>query len=277
VSRDHTWRTIGNAAAYVALTAAVVFAVFPILWTFSLSFKTEGEYFRMPPTWIPVTPTLRNYEFVINVMGTTAIKNSLIIVVANVVLVLLVSIPAAYAIARFRTGGDQLANWILSQRMFPPVAAVLPLFLLLSTFQLVDTHIALIVPYATFNVAFAVWMLSGFFAEFPRELEEAAQVDGASRLEALLRIVLPITAPALVVVALFCFIFAWNEFLFALILTRDQARTIPVALATFQGTTRINFGEMSALAVISMVPVVVMAVFLQRYLVRGLSLGAVKE
>ncbi|RLE08917.1 hypothetical protein DRZ78_00105 [Candidatus Aerophobetes bacterium] len=136
--------------------------------------------------------------------------------------------------------------------------------------------IALIITYSTFNTAFAVWLLTGFFEEFPRDIEEAAMVDGCSRRSAIVRIVLPLTAPGIVVTAMFCFIFCWNEFMFALILTREAAKTITVQLACFQSPTKILWGEISALVIIAIIPIFVMALSVQKYLVKGLTFGAVK-
>lgn len=270
------WPRIEDALIYAALLTAVSIALFPLLWTLSTSFKRTEEYFTFPPVWIPRNPTLEHYIYVISTGGTDYLLNSMIIAGVNLLLVLMVSVPAAYAIARLRVGGNNFSFWILSQRMFPPVAAIIPLFLLFSRLKLVDRYPSLILAYSTFNVAFAVWLLIGFFEEFPAEIEDAALVDGCSRLRALLEIYVPMLAPGIIVAALFCFIFSWNEFMFAMILTREAAKTITVKLAEFQAPTKILWGEMSALATISMVPVIAFAIFLQRYLVRGLALGGVK-
>lgn len=278
------WSKIENALVYLALVAAVFAALFPIAWTLSTSFKTTGEYYTFPPVWIPNKPTLENYIYIYRTGGLGYLVNSLLIAGVNVLLVLAVSIPAAYAIARLQVGGQNFAFWILSQRMFPPVAAVIPLFLLFSKvlrsidphLELIDRHLSLILTYSIFNVAFAVWLLIGFFEEFPPEIEDAALVDGCSRRRALVEIYIPLLAPGIIVAALFCFIFSWNEFLFAMIFTREAAKTVTVKLAEFQAPTKILWGEMSALATISIIPVIAFAVFLQRYLVRGLALGGVK-
>ncbi len=261
---------------YAALVVLTGLFLFPLLWMLSTSIKTQADYFTFPPVWIPKRPTLEHYQYIVSTTGLSAVRNSLIIAGANVVLVMLVSIPAAYAIARFRVGGHNFSFWILSQRMLAPIAVILPLFLLFSRLQLIDRHIALILGYSTFNTAFAVWLLIGFFEEFPTEIEDAGLVDGCSRWGVLLRVTLPIVAPGLVVTALFCFIFAWNEFLFALILTRQAAVTIPVQLAQFQAPTKILWGEMSAFATVGILPPMVFAFLLQRYLVRGLAVGGVQ-
>lgn len=261
---------------YAALIVCVAVFLFPLLWMVSTSIKTQAEYFTFPPAWIPQHPTLEHYRYIVSTTGLSAVRNSLIIAMANVALVMLVSVPAAYAIARFRVGGHDFSFWVLSQRMLAPIAVILPLFLLFSRLQMIDRHLTLILGYSTFNVAFAVWLLIGFFEEFPTEIEDAGLVDGCSRWGVLFRVTLPIVAPGLVVAALFCFIFAWNEFLFALILTRQVAQTIPVQLAEFQAPTKILWGEMSAFATVSILPPMLFTFLLQRYLVRGLAVGGVQ-
>lgn len=261
---------------HIVLIIITLTFLFPLLWMFSTSIKTQAEYFTYPPVWIPVHPTLDHYRYIVSTTGLNAVRNSLIVASVNVALVMAVSIPAAYAIARFRIGGHNFSFWVLSQRMLAPIAVILPLFLLFSQLKLVDTHPALILGYSSFNVAFAVWLLIGFFEEFPTEIEDAGLVDGCSRWGVLFRVTLPIVAPGLVVTALFCFVFAWNEFLFALILTRQAAATIPVQLAAFQAPTKILWGEMSAFATVGILPPLIFAFLLQRYLVRGLAVGGIR-
>ena len=263
---------------YVVVGIALLFALFPIVWTISTSFKTFGEYYTFPPVWIPHHPTLANYRYLISTW-TTGLKyllNSLIVATVNMLIVLMISIPTAYGIVRFRIGYKNLSFWILSQRMLPPIAVIIPFFLLFKQLNLIDTYLALIIVYLPFNIGFAVWMLIGFLEEFPKDIEEAALIDGCSRLHSLLKVVLPIIAPGIVVCAIFSFIFCWNEFMFALILTRETAKTVTVQLAAFQTPTKIMWGEMSALVVFAIVPPLALALFVQKYLVRGLALGAVK-
>jgi multiple sugar transport system permease protein len=268
--------TLGDAVLHLALVVITVAFLFPLLWMLSTSIKTQAEYFTFPPVWIPAHPTLEHYSYIVSTTGLNAVRNSLVVALANVALVMAVSIPAAYAIARFRIGGHNFSFWVLSQRMLAPIAVILPLFLLFSALKMVDTHPTLILGYTSFNVAFAVWLLIGFFEEFPTEIEDAGMVDGCSRWGVLFRVTLPIVAPGLVVTALFCFVFAWNEFLFALILTRQAAITIPPQLAAFQAPTKIMWGEMSAFATVGIIPPVIFAFLLQRYLVRGLAVGGIR-
>lgn len=269
---------VGIFLIYIVLGIALFFALFPIAWTISTSFKTYKEYYTFPPVWIPHYPTLANYKYILFTWtsGLKYLVNSFIVASLNTLLVLLISIPAAYGIARFRIGYENLSFWILSQRMLPPIAVVIPYFLLFKSLNLIDTYLSLIIVYLPFNVGFAVWLLIGFFEEFPRDVEEAAMIDGCSISGAILRVVLPIIAPGIVVCAIFCFIFCWNEFMFALILTREAAKTVTVQLAAFQSPTKIMWGEISALVVFAILPVLILALLVQKYLVRGLALGAVK-
>jgi len=274
--RKRTQVLIKAVLIYAGLALALFAALFPIAWTVSTSFKHIGEYYTYPPVWVPREPTLANYQYILYTAGLGYLRNSLVISSLNTLLVLLVSIPAAYGIARFWGGRGSLPFWILSQRMFPPIAVIIPLFLLMRRVGLIDTHLGLVGVYSTFNAAFAVWLLIGFFVEFPKEIEEAAMVDGCTRGSALVRIVLPLISPGIVVTGIFCFIFSWNEFLFALILTREAARTVSVQLSAFLAPTRILWGEMSALIIISIIPIFIMTMAVQKYLVKGLTFGAVK-
>ncbi|MGH9674478.1 MAG: carbohydrate ABC transporter permease, partial [Bryobacteraceae bacterium] len=193
---------------------------------------------------------------------------------------LLIGVPAAYGLARFewpRDWGRGIAFWILSTRMLPPIVTIVPLFLMLREIKLVNSLLGLAIVYTAFNLPFVVWMMRGFFEEVPRELEEAAMLDGESRMGALLRVVLPVVRPGLAATAVFCLIVAWNEFLFALILSQTEAAmTLPVGIAARVTQYEIKWGAMSAAGVVAAIPVLVFASAAQRYLVRGLSLGAVK-
>jgi multiple sugar transport system permease protein len=185
--------------------------------------------------------------------------------------------------ARFRTGGKHLAFWFLTQRVMPPVAVLIPIFLLYSRYSdrwlgvtLVDTRVGLVLVYTVFALPFTVWMMFGTFKQLPQEMEEAALVDGCTRLQALRRIALPLVAPGIVAAAAFAFILAWTEFLFAVVLTREDVVTLPVVVGGLAASTQgSGYGEIGALGVVSLVPALVLGVFLQRHVVRGLTLGAV--
>jgi multiple sugar transport system permease protein len=189
---------------------------------------------------------------------------------------MLMGIPTAYGIARFKAGGKNFSFFILLQRMLPPIAAAIPLFLLFSRMGLVDTHVALIIVYSLFNLPFAIWLLIGFFQDFPIEIEEAALIDGCTRLQALIRVVIPGLSSAILVVALFITIFAWNEFLFAFVLTRSSVKTWMILISSFQSPQQMLWGEAAAAAIVGSLPGFIFVLTLRKYLVRGLTMGGIK-
>ena len=263
------------------ITFSMLAALAPVYWMITISFKHEIDQFAVPPKWFAFSPTLEHYTdaFIARSFGQYLV-NSAIVAVSSTVCALILGTLAAYALARFRLPyrlDRKLALWILSTRMFPAIVTAVPLFLIMRDLRLLDTQLSLVVVYTGFNLPFVVWMMRGFFAELPRDLEEAAMVDGDSRLGALWRVVLPLVAPGLAATAVFCLIVSWNEFLFALVLTQtDTAMTLPVGIAGRVTQYGIEWGAMSAAAVVAMIPILVFAIAVQKYLVRGLSLGAVK-
>ena len=266
---------------YGLLMSAVLVALTPVYWLITISFKHEVDQFAVPPKWFLFSPTIEHYAdaFVVRSFG-RYLLNSLLIAFTSTLCALVIGTLAAYALARFRLPANldrKLALWILSTRMFPAIVTVVPLFLIMRDVHLVNTRLSLVIVYTAFNLPFVVWMMRGFFAEVPRDLEEAAMVDGDSRLGALRRVVLPLVAPGLAATAVFCLIVSWNEFLFALVLTQtDAAMTLPVGIAGRVTQYGIQWGAMSAAAVVAMIPILAFAISVQKYLVRGLSLGAVK-
>jgi multiple sugar transport system permease protein len=261
---------------FTAIGLLLLIFLSPMLWMLLTSFKNKGEYFAYPPVFIPQNPDLSHFLRGLDIGGLKGIIDSFIISGCSTLLSLAVGSLAAYSIARFRIGGKNLAFWILSIRMMPPIASVLPLFLFYRFLRILDTYEALIITYSIINIPFAVWMLKGFFEELPGELEEAALVDGCGRFGAFYRIALPLVAPGLVATALFCFMFSWNEFFFALILTRSRVTPITVVIAGMIGGHEILWAEICAVASMASIPVIAIAIILQKYLVRGLTLGAVK-
>ena len=263
---------------FVFIVIAILLVVFlsPIFWMVTTAFKDKGEYFTYPPIYFPKKLDFGHFLRGLQIGGAKGIKDTLIVAASTTALSMIIGSLAAYSLARFRIGGKHLAFWILSIRMMPPVASVLPLFLFYRFLKILDTYEALIITYTIFNLPFAVWMLKGFFEELPGELEEAALVDGCGRFRAFYRIALPLISPGLVATALFCFMFSWNEFFFALILSRSNITPITVVIAGMIGGHEILWAEISAVAAMASIPIIVLAVFLQRYLVRGLTLGAVK-
>jgi multiple sugar transport system permease protein len=266
---------------YVLLLPALLFALAPVYWMFTISLKTEVDQFATPPPWFVFTPTLEHFydAFVERAFG-QYLLTSAIVAVSSTACALVIGTLAAYALARFQLPWSlnrRLSLWILSTRMFPAIVTAVPLFLMMRDLRLLNTRASLIIVYTGFNLPFVVWMMRGFFADLPRDLEEAALVDGDSRFGALWRIVLPLVAPGLAATAVFCLIVSWNEFLFALVLTQtDAAMTLPVGIAGRVTQYEIKWGVMSAAASVAIVPILVFALALQKYLVRGLSMGAVK-
>jgi multiple sugar transport system permease protein len=275
--RARLWsRRLRSVIRWSLLLLALAFFLGPVLWIAMTAFKSQREVFSFPPVFIPEQIDLRHFRAILAGTGGRALRDSATVATMATVLSLFVGVPAAYALSRFRIGGDHLPLWILSIRMFPPVVAAIPLFLLYRRIGLSDTYLGLTLAYLTFNVPFVVWMMKGFFDDLPSELEDAARVDGANRWQAFTRIALPLSVPGLVSTALLCFVFAWNEFLLALFLTRTNVVTLPVALSSLVGGHLTLWGQIGALAVVAILPVVILAVVLQRFVVRGLTLGAVK-
>jgi ABC-type glycerol-3-phosphate transport system permease component len=270
-------KLIGGIFAYAALLALLVLFLFPLLWIVGLSLKTRMQVFASPPLFI-WTPTLQNY---INMLSTgefqTAFINSLLISIEAVVLSIAVGVPAAYAFARFRfTGHGPLFMALLVMRMLPPIAVLVPMYVLFSKLGLAHTRFSVVLAYTTFSLPLVVWIMRGFFEELPRELEESAWVDGASRFAAFRMVVLPLVRPGLVAATILTLLLAWNDFIFAAVLTTDATRTLPVLMASFSGDVGVDWGAMTASCVLVVLPVLLFSFAAQRHLVAGLSSGAVK-
>ena len=250
----------------------------PLLWIYLTAFKSPNDIFTTKlEKLIVFAPTLDNfgrlftdYPFWFN-LGNTAIVS-----VLSTFLVMLVSVPAAYSFARWNTGEGHLLFVTISTRMFPGVVAALPFFIMFRTFGLLDTHACLILLYVYFNTSFATFLLYGFFREVPAELEQAAMIDGYGRMEIFRKVVFPLILPGLAITTVFCLIWSWNEFFYAFLFTRLNARTVNVMISSFWGSIENQYGPMAAGAAIAMLPTLVAAWFMQRYIIRGLTFGAVK-
>ena len=262
---------------YVVLAIVGIVWLFPVIWMFVTSMKTQVQTFRIPPVWI-FKPVYQNYSDLF--FASTIQKyliNGLIIASTSTAICLVLGSFAAFTLIRFHIRGrEDIAFWMLSTRMFPPIASAIPLYLLLRQLGLLDTHLGLIIVYLSLNLGFATWMMRGFFKELPVELEESAMIDGCSRYGAFFRVVLPLSAPGLAATAILCFIFAWNEFLFALLFTGRNAKTMPVVLAGFITQTGIRWGALTAAGALTAIPTIILACLAQKYIVRGLTLGAIK-
>jgi multiple sugar transport system permease protein len=278
--------TKGDIVRYALIIAVLIFFLFPMYWMITTSFKPEAAILSKPPTWV-FKPTLENYRYAFNEADFGLfLKNTLIVSVVSTILVIVLGSMASYSFARYDVGKGHVMFFILTTRMFPAIAVILPYFIIFrgvgrtAIGQLLniglDTTGALIITYTMFNLPFAIWLMFSFFQEIPLELEDSARLDGYSRFQVFYRVVLPLAAPGIVVTAIFSMIFAWNEFLFAFMLTRDAARTITIGVAGFWTQRGILWGPLSAAAVICVVPMLIFALTLQRYFVRGLTFGAVR-
>jgi ABC-type glycerol-3-phosphate transport system permease component len=278
--RHTAGQRILTALSQVALWIWVLLAMVPLVWMVTTSIKPEGYAQTIPPTW-QFQPTLQHYVDVLRGAAVTPfgplLLHSVIVAVGSTALALVLGLFAAYALARLRFRGKRfLAMWILSTIMFPPVVAVIPIFIMAGRLQLIDKYFTLIVPYAAFNLPLVIWVLRSSIRQIPEEIEDAALVDGASRMEIITRIVLPLAAPGIATAGILSMLLAWNEFLFALTLTRSQVKTAPVGISEFTGMFGTEWGSLSAAATTIVAPVVLMALLLRRHLIEGLTLGAVK-
>ena len=270
---------------WVFLGGYFLFLLVPLYWAIVTAFKPQDDLLAQPPVWFPAHPTMSHFGQALHRLnGLAGLENSVIVAFSTTALALVVGTAAAYSMARFQTGGKHLAFWFLSQRMLPPVAVVIPVFLLYSQYtrewfglRLMDTRIGLIILYTVFALPWTVWMMYSYFRQMPAELEQAALVDGCTRWQALWKVAVPLAAPGLVSAAAFAFIFSWTEFLFALVLTSTHSQTLPVVLAGYIGLFQGNlWGETAAMTLISLIPALLLGIFLQRHLVRGLTVGAVQ-
>jgi multiple sugar transport system permease protein len=261
----------------LALIPVLAWTLFPLYWILTASFKTELSLYARPPQWL-FSPILENYKHVLfNIPFFQYLTNSLLIALGTTVGSLILGTLAAYGFSRIKfRGSETLRFLILVTRMVPRMTLVVPYYLMLLKIGMLDTHSGLVIAYISFALPFSIWLLIGFFDDVPIEVEEAAMVDGCTPLGTLVRVVIPIAAPGLAVAAIFAFLVSWNEFLFALILSGPASKTLPVVIAGLTTDLGPLYGEMSAAAVMVMVPNVVMTLIMQRYVVRGLTLGAVK-
>jgi len=268
-----------RAAGLVACLLLAAFCILPFFWILSTSLKPDDAIFSLTPQWIPTQPTLAHFQQLLS--GTPFARyffNSILVSTVTAFWSVLVGICSAYAFSRYRFAGHGF--WfriVLSLQIFPYVVLVIPLYVLLYRLHLIDSYWGLIIAYATFSLPFAVYMLKGYLDSVPRELDEAAQIDGCSTFTALLRVVLPAAMPGVIATFLFSFVTAWNEYLFALtFITSTDMRTLPLGLALFFGEFTTQWGLIMAAAVTTSLPVVLIFLFLQRYLVAGWTAGATK-
>jgi len=245
----------------------------------STSIKTRPETFNIPPTWLPLKITFKPYIEMWEMKNFALyFVNTLIVSISATVLSLLFSVPASYGFARFKFKGAKLMlTFILITQMLPLVILITPYFILMQKLGLLNTHIALILAYTSFSLPFSTWMLRGFFSNIPKEIDEAAMVDGCSRIKAVIKVIIPLAVPGISATALFTFLLAWNHYLFALALALNKDMyTVSVGLGTMMGEYQIAWNQLMAAALIATIPSVIIYMFLEKYFVQGLTGGAVK-
>jgi multiple sugar transport system permease protein len=274
-------RTPQGVAARVVRAAVLMLALavtlMPIAWIVLTSFKPEDQWVSDPPVWIPRVFTFGNYSRMWDDGGGKALVNSLIIVCSATAAAMVIGSLGAYSFSRFRTGGRHVVSWILSIKFLPPVVFAVPLLIMFTDAGLYDTYLGLILLYTTFQLPFVVWMMKGFFDEVPLEIEESARVDGCSWLSVFFRFALPLAAPGLAATTLLTFVFGWSEFFVPLVFANQEHYTVTVQLASyFSEAVGLEWGPQAALSVVAALPVIVAAFAIQKYLVRGMTFGAVK-
>lgn len=263
---------------YIGLVALVVVFVLPILWIVGISFKTRLQTFTSPPLFF-WAPTFDNYAAVLRTSNFfPALRNSLLTSGGAVLLSLIAGVPAAYAMARIPFRGRSLIYYsLLIMRMLPPIAVLVPMFVLFDAVGLSNSRLSVVLAYTTFSLPLVVWVMRGFFEDLPLEIEESAAIDGAGRFITFLTIVLPLAQPGLVAVSILCLLLAWNDFLFAAVLTSNDTQTLPVLLAGYStADSGVDWGQLAAAGMLVVLPVIIISFAVQRHLIAGLSSGAMK-
>ena len=266
--------------AFLTILSALAFAFFmlPIFWLITTSFKFGRDAFAIPPQWLFFDFTWKNFIQLFEASKTVMfIKNSLIITISATVLSLVLGVPAGYAIARSKS---RLLNsssyFFLVLLMIPPVAMLIPFYLIMRDLDMLGTYWAVIILDTVFDASFVVWMMRSYFADVPQEMEEAALVDGASKFTAFIRVALPLSIPGIISSAIYCIIFSWNDFLFALMLTNPKTKTIPLGILASFSAIQISWGQMAAMSMVAIIPALFISLLLNKYFIQGLTMGASK-
>ena len=263
---------------WLGIAILMIVVIMPLLWVYLASFKSHADIYALGFIKMFVFhPTIANYE---RLFFTTTffleMRNTAIVAVASTALVMAVSLPAAYSFARWNTGSGHLLFITISTRMFPAAVAAIPFFFVFKDLGLLDTHLGITLLFLYFNMSFATFLLFGFFREIPQELEQAAMVDGYGRFEIFRKVIFPLIMPGAAITAVFCLVWAWNEFMFSFLFTRINARVVSVALPIWVGACKVDWGPMMAAVGLALLPTLLAAWFMQRYIIRGLTFGAVK-
>lgn len=275
---DLTYRTKKRTAAIlrgITIFIVCVAVLFPFLWMVRVSFLNKVSIYD--PLNLAAPMTLDNYRSIIESGIGKYFANSFIVAIFSTLISLVLGCFAAYGFARYNWAKrEDRAFWVLSQKFLPAMAVVIPYFTMAAAFKLLDTQILLVICYTTFNIPFTIWMMRGFIEDLPKELEEAAFVDGCSRMQSIRHIVFPLILPGLVATSIFCIINSWNEFVFANFLTTINAKTVPTSVMMYLSVSGVKWGEMAATGVLAVLPVMIFAISVQKHMVRGLTFGSVK-
>jgi multiple sugar transport system permease protein len=271
-------RVISQGAVILFILVALIFFLLPIAWIGTMAFKRYLDIFAIPPKWINFEPTLEGFRVAFRTRPVMRwMINSLLISSGSTILSLMLGVPAAYCFARGRFRGKRMAwSLILLTRVLPPIVLVIPFRMLMLRIGLFGSHLAVILYSTTFNAAFAAWIMSGFFEGIPVDIENCARIDGCGPIRTFWYIAVPLAKPGIVTVALFAFIFSWNDFLGALTLTNTYTATLPIGIMGAVGQMSVQWNVIGAISLITILPVMILAVALQRYYVSGLTLGAIK-
>lgn len=270
---------VKRSITYVLLTLATVLLVFPFVWMISTSFKSSAEIFAEVPKWFPNEPTLENYRTLFQETGFLQyFKNSVIVAISTTIVTLFIAIFFSYGLSRFKFRGRMLfLNSLLVSQMFPLVLLIIPIFAIFIKLDLIDSYLSLINAYCTFAIPFATLMMKSYFDGIPKDMEEAAFIDGCTPVSAIFRVVIPLAAPGIAAVGLFSFILSWQEFIFALTLTSsDTMRTLPVGISLMVGNREVLWGQLMAASAMVTTPVVIVFIYFQKYLISGMTMGGVK-
>jgi multiple sugar transport system permease protein len=270
----------GRVVPYGILTIASVCVLIPVLWMVSTSLKDDTAVFATPPQWIPDHITFQAFARVwSDYPFTSYFTNSVLVVGASTLVAIFFSALAGYGMSRFEfRGKGSFLTFLLMTQMFPSIMLLIPFYKIMQSAHLVNTHAALILTYISFTIPFCSWMMTGYFKSIPKELDEAASIDGLSKFRTFAQVVLPLAVPGVVATAIFSFITGWNEYMFALVLTQSEdMKTVPVGIGQLIGQYKILWNDMMAASLYAVIPLVILFVFLQRYLISGMTAGAVKS
>lgn len=274
-----TSRTLGSTVSYVILIAGCAAVLLPVFWMLTTALRPSTQLFQSPPNWLPGTIDFTGF---VKAWSGTALPqylfNSMIVVTLSTVIAVAFSCFSAYGLSRFEfRGKGTFVTFLLVTQMFPAVMLLVPYFQIISAVGLYNSYSALIITYVSFSIPFSTWMMWGYLTSIPRELDEAAAIDGCTPFGAFVRVVLPLCRPGIIATAIYSFITGWNEYIYALALTQsDDMKTLPIGITTLAGNDRLDYNALMATSIIAVIPMLIIFIFFQRHLVSGLSAGAVK-